>query len=141
MLKKTILLSAASIGTLTVASIASQPAQAQKYVSGSATVTNFTGSSSSVGAEIGGVTTNAVVVQPNYNTGIIFGFNSFVNNLNLSFTPNTNAAPLTITQVVAQNLSAIAGTNAANILGANNGINLAAYVSIVRAAGGNDGLE
>ncbi len=141
MLKKTILLSAASIGTLTVASIASQPAQAQKYVSGSVTVTNFTGSSSSIGAEIGGVTTNSVVVQPNYNLGVIFGFNSFVNNLNLSFTPSNNTALLSISQVVAQNLANIAGTGAANILGANNGINLAAYVSIVRAAGGNDGLE
>ena len=141
MLKKTILLSAASIGTLTVASIASQPAQAQKYVSGSVTITNFTGSSSSIGAEIGGVATNSVVVQPNYNLGVIFGFNSFVNNLNLSFTPSNNTALLSISQVVAQNLANIAGNNAANILGANNGINLAAYVSIVRAAGGNDGLE
>lgn len=140
MLKKAILLSA-SAGALTLASVASRPAQAQRFVSGSATVTNITGSISSVGAEVGGIRADGVIVTPNYSVGTFFGVGSFVNNLTVNAVVNTTAPPITITEVVAQNLSAIAGTNAANILSNTNEANLAAYVAIVRAAGGNDGLE
>ncbi len=141
MLKKTILLSAASIGTLTVASIASQPAQAQNYyVSGSATLTNITTSTTSVGGEVGGVSANSVIVQPNYTLGSFFGVSSYVNNLTVNAVVNTNLPPLTISQVVAQNLSNIYNLGILPAT-ASNEQNLAAYVSIVRAAGGNDGLE
>ncbi|MCS6958989.1 MAG: hypothetical protein RMK91_02955 [Pseudanabaenaceae cyanobacterium SKYGB_i_bin29] len=141
MLKKVVLVSTASIGTFTLCALASRSVQAQSYVSGSVTLTNITGASTSLGAEIGGVQANGVIVQPNYNLGPFFGVNSFVNNLTLNAIVNASAAPISVSQVVAQNLSAIAGPGAANILGSTNQPNLAAYVAIVRAAAGNDGLE
>lgn len=140
MLKKSLLLSVASLGTLTLSSVATRPAQAQRYVSGSATLTNITGSISSVGGEVGGIRADGVLVQPNYNVGSFFGVSSFVNNLQVNAVVNVSAPPTTITEVVANTLNAI---NSLGILpsSSSNEQNLSAYVAIVRAAGGNDGLE
>lgn len=140
MLKKSLLLSVASLGALTLSSVATRSAQAQRYVSGSATVVNITGSISSVGGEVGGIRADGVNVQPNYNLGSFFGVSSFVNNLQVNAVVNLSAPPITITEVVANTLNSINSLGILPSIPANEQ-NLSAYVAIVRAAGGNDGLE
>ncbi len=137
-LKKALLLVSASVGMLSLSAVASDVASAGTgYASGSASVTNMDGSTYSVGGEFGGSgqSFNSVTVQPSFQA-VANSASYSVGNLTVNTNGVAAATTTTISQQVVSVLNGLS-SNGNTVTTAN----LSPYVSIIRAAGGANGLE
>lgn len=130
-LKKSLLLVATSAGVLSLSSAISESALAGPYVSASVSATNINGSSVSYGGEIGGAFANevnlgATSVTPTNGTYAVTGFT-------VKLVRDNTASSDSVAAQVASDLATVNDfTNAAN---------LNAYVTVVKAAAGANGLD
>lgn len=134
-LKKALLLTSASASLLSLSAVVADVATAG-YVSGSASVTNMDGSTYSVGGEIGGIQTNSLVVTPTYTDAGGNAIRDRFTNLNVT----GSGEDMTPSQTIAEQVVSVMNSLTSNGTALTDG-NAQKYISVIRAAGGADGLE